>query len=346
MSEAAIREGVLGAAVGAFVTVPAAVARYTTGADAAARLLRMTGAQLEELAAAGLPHVAGSGGPLFDYVDLVNANTFSGSGLSVPELAMRFLIRFARGAGPSWYEPRDWLVTVTEPAPPDGDGAAVRFTVRRPDLTAPGVERLDAPGTEPSGAGAGDGGGYRLAVRLTGAAQTVRDPRAVKHWDGLLHELYRGTVTYQTVPEELRSDHERGWNLGMADCIVASKVLADRLRGEGLQARARRGYLLGLLGSDHAWCELYEDGVWKTLDPVFAFGAGGGRGEERFVDIPAFAAACLGSRFNRLLPCDTEDAGPLVHVDDRPAPPWAMAGVSARPYTAPPISAVQNGGER
>ena len=52
----------------------------------------------------------------------------------------------------------------------------------------------------------------------------------------------------------------------MADCVVVTRLLAARLRDAGFQARARRGYLLGLVGSDHSWCEDFEDGRWKSLD--------------------------------------------------------------------------------
>src|SRR5262249_23460790 len=75
------------------------------------------------------------------------------------------------------------------------------------------------------------------------------------------------------------------------------------------------------------------DGVWKHLDAVFAFiASGGGRDRNLALDSPEFAAACFGSRFNRLLPCVGEDAAPLVYFGEAPAPLWALAGVSASPW--------------
>jgi transglutaminase-like putative cysteine protease len=312
------------APAGTFVTVPADVARYGSDVEFTARSLRIPVDQLERLAKAGLPHRTDpERGMLFDYVDLVNAATFSGSGQSFPELALRFQVKFATEPEPSWYEPRGWQLTVRAP---DGDGGPYRLVP--PDLTAPGVEPL-----EPGGEVERQPLGYRAAVRLTGSAATVRDPRAVQVWTDLLAELVSGAVSYQTVPEALRTDHERAWALGMADCIVAAQVLTARLRASGLQARARRGYLIGLLGSEHAWCELYEDDRWKALDPVFAFAAGGGRGEKRFVNLPEFARACRGGRFNRLLPCSGEGAQALVWSGAEPAAPWlpAVVSVAARP---------------
>jgi hypothetical protein len=316
--------------VGRFVPVPAAHARYDTDAASAERWLRLPAGQIERLAEAGLSHVDDARGPLFDYTDLVNVAMFSGSGQSVPELALRFLLRFAASPPDSWFVPRDWLVGIRLPQVP----GAVR--VRVPDLSAEGVSAV--PEAERYGLAAPAGTdqlaeGYRAVVRLTGARHTVRDPRVRAVWTDVVGALVSGSVIYQTVTESLRTAHHEAWASGMADCIVVARLLADRIRDIGLPARARRGYLLGLVGSDHAWCEVHEDGVWKNLDAVFAFVAsGGGRDRNLAMDAPEFAAACFGSRFNRLLPCTGDEAESLVYFGDRPAPPWALAGVSARPW--------------
>ncbi|HST66987.1 MAG TPA: hypothetical protein VLM05_17535, partial [Mycobacteriales bacterium] len=266
-------------ALNRFVTVPADVAQYDTDVETASRALRAEPAAVEALAGAGLPHVADpERGPLFDYDDVMNVGMFSGTGETVPELGLRFLMRFAAAAPASWYEPREWLVGI-DPAGslgPLAEGASgPRIEVRTPDTTAAGLEVLSRPcgdATLPPPLDADlQTGGYELAVRLTGERQTVTDPRAYAIWDGIVTPLAERTVTYQTVPERLRADHHRAWDLGIADCIVASKLLAERLTAAGLTARVRRGYLLGLFGSDHAWCELEEDGVRKPLDPVFCF---------------------------------------------------------------------------
>jgi hypothetical protein len=321
--------------IGRFVLAPAEHARYDTDAASAARWLRLAAPQIEALAGAGLRHVADrQRGPLFDCIDLVNAAMFSGTGQSVPELALRFLLRFAASPAQTWYEPRTWLVGMRLPDAPGPESPAVR--VRVPDLSADGVAAVpeaERAGFVPPAGSEPVTTGYRLVVRLSGVPGTVADRRVRAVWAEVVGSLAAGDVIYQTVPESLRMAHRQAWELGMADCIVVSRLLAERIRELGLQARARRGYLLGLVGSDHAWCEVHEGGRWKSLDAVFAFAAAGGaRDRNLSVDAPEFAEACFGSRFNRLLPCAGDDAAPLVYFGDRPAPPWALVGVSARPW--------------
>jgi hypothetical protein len=332
--------GALTGALNRFVTVPADVARYETGVSTAARALRAEPADVEALAAAGLPHVVDpERGVLFDYDDVMNVGMFSGTGMTVPELGLRFLMRFAATPASGWFEPREWLVGV-DPAGSlgpvaDGGPDGPRIEVRVPDVAAAGVSvvpRAELGALPPPWSDELQATGYELVVRLTGARQAVRDPRAREAWESVVRPLAAGSVTYQTVPEALRADHRRAWDLGIADCIVASKLLVERLRAAGLSARVRRGYLLGLFGSDHAWCELDEDGVTKPMDPVFAFVSETGDRARGVARSPEFAEACCGSRFNRLMPCVGEDAAPLVYFDGRPAPYWCMVGISARPW--------------
>jgi hypothetical protein len=332
--ETAAPHALLGA-LDRFKVAPPDVARYDTDTVTAARALRAAPEQVARLAVEGLPHLVDSErGPLFDYDDLMNVGMFCGTGQTVPELGLRFLMRFAASSRAAWFEPRAWELGVHPSRTAGGEGTKAHaaddgqlaVTVRVPDLSAPGVELISGgPFDEPLRTN-----GYEAAIRLTGAEHTVRDPRIHEAWTEVVDGLASRRVTYQTVPEPLRGDHHRAWDLGIADCVVASRLLADRLRAAGLQATARRGYLLGLFGSDHAWCDVVEDGVHKSLDPVFAFVAT--VGDERGVaKSPEFAAACFGSRFNRLLPCRTDSAEPLVYFDGEPAPYWAMVGVGARP---------------
>jgi hypothetical protein len=315
-----------------FLPVPAPFARYDVGIDAAAQILAADQDRVAELAAHGLRHARGADtGLLFDYYDLINLAMFgSRTRQSIPELALRFLLRFAATPSAGWYEPRQWLVQVRAPLPPTGTRTATagQVEIQRPDFTAPGVDWVEleanqAPTEAP---------GYQAAVRLTGAESSVRSALARVRFQELVDALSSGRVVYQAVAEPLRMNHESAWQLGMADCVVVGRLLAERLRQAGLRARARRGYLLGLVGSDHAWCELYEDDRWKPLDVVFAYLAGAGASSRNLEPAPEFAAACCGSRFNRLLPCVGEEASALVQLGGEAAPAWALAGVSARPW--------------
>jgi transglutaminase-like putative cysteine protease len=319
--------------------VPADAARYTADLPFAARLLRCEEQWLARLVRALPCETDPERGPLYEYVDLVNAVTFSGSGRTYPELAFRFQVKFATEPERSWYEQRTWRLAVHTPADGSGGTGPYRFAPLDPD--APGVVVHEAVREHASGGESGHELGYELVreqaedgfavtVTLDGARLPVHDSLALAAWAAQQGEFARGEVTYQTVAEPLRTDAERAWELGMADCVVASKVLAARLRAAGLEARARRGYLLGLVGSEHAWCELYEDGRWRPLDPVFAFATSGLGTDPRFLDLPAFARACRGGRFNRLVPCLVQDAGPLAHDGARPAPAWAPPAVVIR----------------
>jgi hypothetical protein len=327
------------AALKRFRPVPHGLAVYDIGVEDAAWALRMNASAVLDLAECGLPHVVDpERGPLFDYDDIMNVGRFSGTGETGPELALRFLMRFVAMPSASWYQPRGWLVTVGAAADPAaGKRITAGLGLRRPDYAAPGVRVL--PSHEP------DAGyrrpddeelqtaAYQVAVRLTGAAHVIADPAVRPIWDGVVEPLVAGEVGFQAVAEPLRRDHHRAWELGIADCIVASKVLADRLKAAGLQARVRRGYQLGLYGSDHAWCELFEDGEYKPMDPLFSYLGRVGAPELGLPPSAQFAEAAYGGRFNRLLPFVAEDAEPLIYLDGRPAPYWALAGVGAKPHS-------------
>jgi transglutaminase-like putative cysteine protease len=324
-------------AVGRFTVSPPGAARYDTTVQVAATALRTDPERIVELAEAGLPHrVDPQLGPLFDYDDVTNVGFFCGTGETTPELGLRFLMRFAASPASTWVAPKTWEVVV-RPVPridSGSDRTLPRIGVRLPDLTAAGVEAVgEVETTTPSDSPVPSS--FRLVTTLTGERQEIADPRVRPVWEGVLGALADRSVRYQTVPEKLRAEPERAWSMGIADCVVASRVLAGRLREQGLDARVRRGYLLGLFGSDHAWCELHEDGVAKPMDPIFAHFARVGDEAKAIARSPEFAEACYGSRFNRLLPCDSVDGAPLVYFDDEPAPYWAMVGVSARPWARP-----------
>lgn len=296
----------------AFTPTPDDLAVFDTTPADAATVLCTDEATVHAL---GLRQVDG----LFDYTDVVNAALHSGTGKTLPELGRRLLMRFAAGESHSWFSALDWTVTVRQ-VPADE-----LFRVAVPDLDADGVEVVDDPAAEGVGPTTSRGhqaGSYTARVRLAGERFAIADRRVRAAFDEVMAALDSGAVHYQAIAEPLRRDHQRAWSLGVADCVVSGKVLADLLRDKGLRARARRGYLLGLVGNDHGWCEVLLDGQWRGLDPLFAYlaAAHGRDGGAEFRD------ACLGSRFNRLLPCAVDDSESLfLRLDGSPAPTWAFS---------------------
>jgi hypothetical protein len=135
-------------------------------------------------------------------------------------------------------------------------------------------------------------------------------------FDEVVAALAGGVPRFQWLPSGLRRDPDAAWRHGVADCVACALRLERELARLGFEARTALGHVLGLVPSEHAWVEVRDaDGAWKALDPVLA--ALGGR--EPGTD-PEFAAFCLGSVCNRLLPWDRTAAEPLaVHACAAPA---------------------------
>lgn len=323
-----------------FSFVPTEYGQYVTDTATAAGALRTTPQAIARLATAGLPHRSSPDGPLFDYDDLMNVGMFSRSGQTIPELGLRYLMRFAAGRAESWFSKRRWRVTVRPRTRITADatessGASPEVRVRVP-LSGPGVEVELLTPESPSTAShfTEVEGGFTCTVGLAGVRQHVADTNVTAVWQETLAPLIDGSVTYQTVSEAMRLRHEQAWQAGAADCVVASRILRDRLAAQGIPAVVRRGFLLGVFGSDHAWCEAQVSGSTWHLDPIFAFVATTGSRARGVRISPEFAQACFGSRFNRLLPCYGEDGAPMVTIDGRPAPYWSLSGVSASPIAS------------
>src|SRR5262245_34994912 len=161
-----------------FVPVPRTFAHYDLDTGAAARML---GIEPGEVPTGTLPHEAhASRGPLFDYVDVLNFGLLSGTTQSVPDLAMRFLLRFAASGPVDWYGPRNWLVRVRAP-----QRAADGVSLRHADVTAPGISELDDIPARLAQADTAPPG-YQVAVRITGADMTVSGPDAVGVYEDIL----------------------------------------------------------------------------------------------------------------------------------------------------------------
>lgn len=316
-------------ALGRFGFMPADVSHYNQDRTAAAKLLSCAPADIDRLIAAGLPHQDDpERGPLFEFIDLMNTGRFSRTGQTVPEATSGYLMRFTTQPAQAWMSPKDWLVSVSVPA-----GGKVR--VRVPDLDADGVQALPDPRLRwPEPGAEFTTESHQVAVRVSGISDRVDDPRIRAARQELLDDLESGKVVYQGVAEPMRLDHQRAWAAGMTDCMVISRMFVDRLDDLGLPARAHRGYLLGLVGSEHAWSEVYEHGRWKTVDVGFAFMPSGLT--DLRVSAAEFVEASFGSRCNRVLPCVGQDAISLAYDTDTGAPSMLAATVSARTWKGMP----------
>ena len=287
------------------VPTPHRYARFDTGYDSALAIMRCSPDVLDRLMREGLRYRADGDRVLFDDSDIRNVAVASGSGGSVPELVQRFLFRFTVAKPAEWVDARVWALRNLGACPDVGDCrepwefaplAAGDFGgSSRGERTVTGAD-VDARGATVDG--------YRplaefsATVRTVGAVREVRNRLVREAFHGSLDEMRTGRVVFQSMPLALRTDPAAARANGTANCISVSLHLEQVFTDAGLEARSRKGYLMGVLGSDHSWVEVREDGEWKVVDPVFALlGLRQGASDE-------FVEFCLGSVPNRLVPCD------------------------------------------
>ncbi|WP_375489115.1 transglutaminase domain-containing protein [uncultured Mycobacterium sp.] len=310
-----------------FKCMPTRWAAYDMDPHAAANMLRCTPDEVLSLTEYGLSSSQTADGPCFDYFDVMNVGRYSSSGMTVPERNATTLLRFSRQPSSTWLGPQRWKLKVHLP----DAGRFGSCTVRIPDFTSAGVTYFDGSIQWPTDDRVERSGGYVIDVGIDGVYDPVASPVVQDIYEDILHQLRSGEIIHQAISEPLRAEHWLAWRMGIADCMVISRVMADRLRGAGVQARARRGFILGLVGSDHAWCEVHEDGRWKTIDVGLAAMPTGLSGGRRLPSHDEFASHCLGGRFNRLLPCVADDASALMHdAQQRPLPMIGIVSATTR----------------
>ncbi|MFE6778329.1 transglutaminase domain-containing protein [Streptomyces sp. NPDC057702] len=298
------------------IPVPAGHREPRLGVTEAAHQLGCDEHLVELLVAAGLPAEPGPQGPLFDYHDVMNLGLTSGTGRSVAELGERSCMRLATGKPQSWTATRNWRVrlaasvagspeAVVAPLPPAPKVLGGELVEWQPEI--------DGPGT--------------AEARLTtqGSVDSPRTDAVRDIHDQLLDELATGVYQYGWIPGTLRADPRTALAHRMADCVVSAWLMRERAQEAGLRARTRKGFLLGLIGVEHAWTEVYEEGRWLVLDPVLAYL--GGRQRNTAAE---FADFCRGSVHNRVLAWDRTAEEPLadhvptngerILVDCRPLP--------------------------
>jgi Transglutaminase-like superfamily len=246
------------------------------------------------LVAAGLSTPDADGTARFDYVDLMNLGLLSGTGRSLPELSERQCMRIAAGPPESWLPARDWRLRLE--ARCEAAGCAAPVTVLRPGGTGDGAAAV-CRGWEETGDG--PAATVELLVTTTGSAGQVRTPAVREMFTEVVEGLRGGRYTFAWLPQGLRADVDAALARGTLDCVATSLLLARWCGQAGVPARTRTGFLLGMVGVEHGWLEVREDGRWLPVDPLLAYLAGRHPGSDR-----AFAGFCLGSRSNRVLAWD------------------------------------------
>ena len=272
--------------------VPPRYFEATLDVTQAARRLGCDGGLVEELVRAGFPADETPEGLRFDSYDVMNLGLVAGLGGSLAEQAEQRCLTMAAGAPQDWTAPRTWRVRLgascTVP-----DCAGERPAPPAPELFGGVLQNYQLSDRIPNDA---------VAVVVTrGRRDEPRTPGVRALHDELLAALTSGRYQYSWLPYELRRDPEVAVGYGMADCAVATWLLRKWAREAGLEVRTRKGYLLGLVGVEHAWTEVFEEGRWLVLDPVLAFQAlRRAPGDPRAA--AGFADFCRGSVHNRLLP--------------------------------------------
>jgi acyl carrier protein len=290
------------------VPTPEEYTRYTVDRDTALEVLRTGKETLELLTERGLRCADGPDGPLYDEHDLYNVAMYSGTGRSVPEVAVRYNIRLARADVESWTRPEVWRIRHFAACPENGrceepwELAAVRPERFGGELLETAHD-LHRDGPVPSGTVAGRPSFMvrDCLVRTAGKHMRLRSQVLRDAYRETLEEFRSGRIRFQSLPEALRTDSERARANGTGNCVSSSLHLAKVIAEAGFPVRTRKGYFVAVGAEDHGWMEVLEDGEWKALDPALALLAEWDLGVERCA---AFTEFCAGSYLNRFVPCD------------------------------------------
>ncbi|WP_411107021.1 hypothetical protein [Streptomyces sp. cmx-4-9] len=324
-------------ALSEIVPTPEEYLRFDMDRASALAVMRCPEPVLDALIEAGLRHTTEGGRVLFDDSDIRNLAASSGSGTSVPELVQRYLFRFAAGAPSEWTDPRPWHVRNLA-ACPDAAGCTGSWefaALSSADFGGQARDERTLVGAAVDAGGANVDGYppmamFEATVRTVGSVRRVGHPLVRQAFHEALDEMRTGRMRYQSMPLALRNDPVAARANGTVNCISVSLELERVFAEAGLEARSRRGYLMGLLGSDHSWTEVREDGEWKVIDPVFALlGLRQGASED-------FVEFCLGSVPNRLVPCDSPADRETVRHQHGEAPAATRNVVLVRPLKENP----------
>ncbi|MFD2467433.1 hypothetical protein [Amycolatopsis silviterrae] len=328
------------ASLAELIPVPDRFARYTMSRDATLNFLKIGEHTLDTLAGDGLRFRDSDGDRFFEQHDVWTLGFHSGTNRSVSELASKSVVRFCRGAAGEWVRPMSWRVRTFAACPEREkcDGTWTHAPIR-PDLVHGRVlETTVGPGArapEPSGQVGGKPATVVLdcVTESRGEKLPLRSPLARRLYRETLGELRSGEIRFQALPGALAAQPDLARSHRITNCMSTATYLAKTLTEGGLTARSRNGYLAGVGAMPHGWTEIYEDGVWKILDPTVAFVAR--RWHLKDAQADQFDEFCAGSPYNRLIPFDCEAGAALVsHTHDAVAFPEVPTEVDARAASA------------
>lgn len=303
-------------------TVPAQYRKPTLSLRAAARELGCGQELLESLVGAGMPALDTSDGLRFDYHDVMNLGLRAGAGRSTAELGERQCIRrMASGSPASWAEERTWHLRLS--ASCDGAGCPEP----RPAVLSPAPHLLGGSIDQQTEMASGE---QQLTVLTMGSRKQPRRPTVLAIFNDMLSALRSGRYQYGWVPRELSADYPASVAHGLVNCVVAADLMRDWAVSAGLQARARKGLLLGVVSVEHSWVEVLDDDQWVVLDPVLAFLATRHPGCQ-----PEYTDFCRGSIHHRMLAWAGDLHQPLVDHRCRAGGTTALICRVGGPATTP-----------
>jgi hypothetical protein len=300
------------AALDGLFTIPEDFRNTDVDRVGALDMLRCGEQTLDALIAAGLPCRGEAGAEFFDRFDLFNLSLASKSGVSVPERAIRYALRWMHGGPQTWTEPIQWTFDIQLRCPLPECGPDPQWWHSRLDFSSFETELLDWQ-TDPATATMLDDTvhfsapgpvGMRGRLVTRGKLMTLRSPVL----QSITDEFLAADYPWIRMPERLQADYKRVMAAGAAPCITASLFLQSQYQAAGYHAITRRGWLLGMLDLAHSWVEVVDDdGISKAVDPIFVRLAGHAENPH-----PQLAAGCIGSRLNRLLPTAIPADGQMV----------------------------------
>ncbi|MFE3054472.1 hypothetical protein [Nocardia sp. NPDC059239] len=281
------------------IAVPVEFHERRIGRNRFAQIIGQAIDVVDTLVEHGFPHEICGRSQTFEYYDAVNLALHARLECSIPETAESVMLRYADAPPDTWVGSARWHVGWKIAAAAGSD-----VEIQLPDASVwGGVNRsleIDGVPAPPGGVVRVSGGDDVLVtadVSTLGQAMTVRSPQVRGWYDRVFGELADGELTYQWMPGRLQRDPESFLSLGTLDCVAASLLIARWADAAGMEARTRRGIVLGLMGVEHTWVEVRDiDGHFKPLDPIFAHLVSRKRSDAR-----EFTEFCAGSLPNRFL---------------------------------------------